>query len=48
MLQGESLTDFAIPFSGNNFKTNDDIILNYFNKYLKFQVWKKIILFFKV
>ena len=38
MLQGESLTDFAIPFSRNNFKTNDDIILNYFNKYLKFQV----------
>ena len=38
MLQGESLTDFAIHFSRNNFKTNDDIILNYFNKYLKFQV----------
>ena len=48
MLQGESLTDFAIPFSRNNFKTNDDIILNYFNRYLKFQVWKKIILLFKV
>ena len=48
MLQGESLTDFAIPFSRNNFKTNDDIILNYFNKYLKFQVYKKIILLFKV
>ena len=30
MLKGNSLTDFSNPFSPNNFKENDDIILNYF------------------
>ena len=27
---GKTLTDFTNPFSPNNFKKNDDIILNYF------------------
>ena len=31
MLKGKSLTDFTNLFSPNNFKKNDDIILNYFN-----------------
>ena len=30
MFQGNSLTDFTNLFSPNNFKKNDDIILNYF------------------
>ena len=30
MFKGKSLTDFANLFSPNNFKTNDDIVLNYF------------------
>ena len=30
MLKGNSLTDFTHLFSPNNFKKNDDIILNYF------------------
>ena len=30
MLEGKSLTDFNNLFSPNNFKKNDDIILNYF------------------
>ena len=30
MLKGNSLTDFTNIFSPNNFKNNDDIILNYF------------------
>ena len=30
MLKGNSLTDFTNLFSSNNFKKNDDIILNYF------------------
>ena len=30
MLSGKNLTDFTNPFSPNNFKKNDDIILNYF------------------
>ena len=30
MLAGKTLTDFTNPFSPNNFKKNDDIILNYF------------------
>ena len=30
MLKGKSLTDYTNPFSRNNFKKNDDIILNYF------------------
>ena len=30
MLAGETLTDFTDLFSPNNFKKNDDIILNYF------------------
>ena len=29
MLKGKSLTDFTNLFSPNNFKTNDDMILNY-------------------
>ena len=34
MLKGNSLTDFTNLFSPINFKTNDDIILNYFlNKF---------------
>ena len=38
MLKGKSLTDFTSLFSPNNFKKNDDIILNYFKNDLKFQV----------
>ena len=30
MLKGNSLTDFTDLFSPNNFKKNDDMILNYF------------------
>ena len=30
MLKGKSLTDYTNLFSPNNFKKNDDIILNYF------------------
>ena len=30
MLKGNNLTDFTNLFSPNNFKKNDDIILNYF------------------
>ena len=30
MLAGKTLTDFTNLFSPNNFKKNDDIILNYF------------------
>ena len=30
MFMGKSLTDYANPFSPNNFKKNDDIVLNYF------------------
>ena len=30
MLKGNNLTDFTNLFSPNNFKENDDIILNYF------------------
>ena len=30
MLKGNNLTDFTDLFSPNNFKKNDDIILNYF------------------
>ena len=30
MLTGKTLTEFTNPFSTNNFKKNDDIILNYF------------------
>ena len=36
MFKGKSLTDYTNLFSPNNFKNNDDIILNYFlNKLLK-------------
>ena len=30
MLKGNNLTDYTNLFSPNNFKQNDDIILNYF------------------
>ena len=30
MFMGRSLTDYTNLFSSNNFKKNDDIILNYF------------------
>ena len=30
MLAGKTLTDFSNIFSPNNFKRNNDIILNYF------------------
>ena len=30
MLKGKNLTDLANLFSPNNFKQNDDVILNYF------------------
>ena len=33
MFKGRSLTDYTIIFSPNNFKKNDDIILNYFMSY---------------
>ena len=32
MFKGKSLTDYTNLFSPNNFKKNDDIILNYFSK----------------
>ena len=36
MLKGKTLTEYANLFSPNNFKKNDDIILNYFYvQYLK-------------
>ena len=38
MLKGNNLTDFTNLFSPNNFKNNDDIILDYFENDLKFQV----------
>ena len=31
MLVGKTLTEFTNLFSPNNFKKNDDLILNYFN-----------------
>ena len=34
MLKGNSLTDFTNLFSPNDFKNNDDIILNYFQNNL--------------
>ena len=34
MFKGNSLTDFTNVFSPNNFKKNDDIILNYFKNRL--------------
>ena len=33
MFKGKSLTDYTNTFSPNNFKKNDDIILNYFMSY---------------
>ena len=30
MLKGKNVTDYTNYFSANNFKKNDDIILNYF------------------
>ena len=33
MFKGKSLTDYANIFSPNNFKRNDDIILNHFMSY---------------
>ena len=30
MLAGKTLTEYTNPLSTNNFKKNDDIILNYF------------------
>ena len=30
MLPGKTLTEFADLFTSNNFKRNDDIVLNYF------------------
>ena len=30
MLAGKTLIDFTNPFSPNNFKRNDDIVLKYF------------------
>ena len=35
MLAGKTLTEFTNLFSPNNFKKNDDIILNYFTKMFK-------------
>ena len=34
MLAGKTLTEFTNLFSSNNFKRNDDIILNYFITYI--------------
>ena len=33
MFKGKSLTDYTNIFSPNNFKKNDDVILNYFMSY---------------
>ena len=38
MLKGKILTEFTNLFRTNNFKKNDDIILNCFKYELKFQV----------
>ena len=38
IVKSKSLTDFTNLFLQNNFKKNDDIILNYFKNDLKFQV----------
>ena len=35
MLKGNNLTDFTNLFSPNNFKKNDNIVLNYFLNKLK-------------
>ena len=48
MLKGNNLTVFSVLFSPNNFKKNDDIILNYFKNDLKFQVSNNVTLLFKV
>ena len=40
MFKGKSLTDYTNLFSPNNFKKNDDIILNYFLK-KNFKKWLK-------
>ena len=38
IVKSKTLTDFTNLFLQNNFKKNDDIILNYFKNDLKFQV----------
>ena len=38
IVKSKSLTYFTNPFLQNNFKKNDDIILDYFKNDLKFQV----------
>ena len=40
MLKGKSLTDFTNLFSRNDFKKNDEIILNYFLKWFKISSMK--------
>ena len=44
MLAGKALTDFTNSFSPSNFKTNDDMILNYFktNISMKHLIYIKI------
>ena len=41
MLKGKSLTDFTNLFSRNDFKKNDEIILNYFLKWFKISSMKQ-------
>ena len=47
MLAGKALTDFTNSFSPSNFKTNDDMILNYFktNISMKHLIYIKIWVF---
>ena len=42
MLAGKILTEFTNLFSPNNFKKNDDIILNYFTDNVK--KWMSVLL----
>ena len=42
MLAGKTLTEFTNLFSPNNFKKNDDIILNYFTDNVK--KWMSVLL----
>ena len=42
MLAGKTLTEYTNLFSPNNFKKNDDIILNYFTDNVK--KWMSVLL----
>ena len=49
MFKGKSLTDYTNLFSPNNFKKNDDIILNYFlDKLPLLNLWNTILLIHQI